>query len=57
MKEKAIQYVKQFFIYFPLAGIISTSMLSKTVFQNQLSMLLLLVWAGAFFLYQSWLPQ
>jgi hypothetical protein len=42
-------------MYSPLAGIIiGSSVLNLTAFQHQLMMLLLLVWANAFFLYKSW---
>jgi hypothetical protein len=47
----------QIITYSPLAGIIGASLLNLSKFQSQLLMLLLLVWASAFFLYKSWLTQ
>jgi hypothetical protein len=55
MKKKPSQVIGQIITYSPLAGIIiGSSFLKLNVFQHQLLMLLLLVWANAFFLYKSW---
>jgi hypothetical protein len=57
MKKKPIQWIAQLITYSPLAGIVGASFLHLSKFQNQLLMLILLVWAGTFFLYKSWTTQ
>ena len=57
MKKKYTRVIDQIITYSPLAGIVGASFLHLTKFQNQLLMLILLIWASAFFLYKSWTTQ
>jgi hypothetical protein len=54
MKAKVNRSLQQVITYSPLAAILGASLFNLSAFQHQVLMLLLLIWANAFFLYKSW---
>ncbi len=50
--------IEQIVTYGPPAGIvISASILNLSALQHQILMLILIIWANAFFLFKSWLAN